>query len=98
VIAERLEDLGVTLLVGERVEEHDGTVQFRVDVDPGDRDEREALVVDPHEFVGDDLLQGRAHPRAARVLRCAAATAALSCHRDLLGEDHIAGLTAYVIR
>ena len=48
VIAERHEDPLVALGAGERVEEHDRPVELVVDVDRGDGDELEALVVDAH--------------------------------------------------
>jgi len=50
--AERLEDRDVAALPVERVEEHRRPVHLRVDVDRGDRDELESLVVDLDELLG----------------------------------------------
>ena len=53
---------GVAVLAGERVEVDDGPVELVVDVDVGDRDELQPLVVDAHELLGDDLAQRLAEP------------------------------------
>ena len=63
----------------QRVEVHDGPVELVVDVDVGDRDERQALVVDADELLGDDLAQGLVQPGAAGV--AVPSGAATSTHR-----------------
>ena len=86
MVAERLEDPLVAVVAGERVEEHDRPVELVVDVDRRDRDELEALVVDPHQLVGDDLAQRLVETGAAGVLVRARArgTAAADSHRRTL--------------
>src|SRR5687767_3339784 len=88
MLLEDLDDRLVARLAGERIEVDDGAVQLVVDVDVGDRDELEPLIVDPHELVGEDLAQRLADPRAARVLVPAGGRAsACSHHRSLRGPS-----------
>ena len=62
----RLEDLGVAGLAGQRVEVDDGPVQVGVDVDRGDADQLQALVVDALELLGR---RPRAAARSRRAVR-----------------------------
>ena len=65
VLAEGFDDLGVALLAGHRIEVHDATVHFGVDVDGRDRHQRQTIVVDLGELVGDDLAVSFAQSRGA---------------------------------
>ena len=64
---EDLDDLGVTVLAVERVEVHDRPVELVVDVDGGDRDELQSLVVDADQLLGDHLAQGLVESSGAGV-------------------------------
>ncbi|MEJ7721950.1 MAG: hypothetical protein WKF58_16660 [Ilumatobacteraceae bacterium] len=78
---QRGDDLVVALGPVERVEEHDPAVELGVDVDRGDRDEREALVVDAHQLFGDDLAQRLDGARSGPRVPVTPGTPPL-CHRS----------------
>ena len=61
------QDVGVTVLAQQRVEVDDRPVHLRVDIDRGDRDHVETLVVDARQGLGDHLAQRLVEPRRARV-------------------------------
>ncbi len=66
--AERVDDLGVAFLAGQRVEVDVGPVELVVDLDARDRHERQPVVVDAHQLLGDDLAQRLTDPRRPRIL------------------------------
>ena len=83
VLLEDLADRRVAVLAVERVEVDDGPVHLVVDVDGGDGHERQPLVVDLDELLGDHLAQGLAEAGAAGVARPTGAAA--TCHPFMLG-------------
>ena len=74
--------VGVTVLALQRVEVHDRPVELVVDVDGRDRDERQALVVDAHELLGDDLAQRLVEAGGAGIAMTAGRSTRVDCvHR-----------------
>ena len=67
VLLEHLEQRGVAVLALEVVEVDDRPVELVVDVDRRDRDERQPLVVDLDQLLGDHLAQRLAEPGTAWV-------------------------------
>ena len=67
VFVENIENRLVTCLAGKGIEKDDATVELGVDVDRGDGDEFQALVVDLGELVGDDLAEQLIQARFARI-------------------------------
>jgi hypothetical protein len=67
ILTKRGQDLAVAFLANQRVEEYDRAIHLRIDVDRGDRDQRQAFVIDAGEFLRDYLAQRLAQASGARV-------------------------------
>ena len=67
VFVENLENRLVTCLAGQGIEKDNASVELGVNVDRGDGDEFQALVVDLGELVGDDLAEQLIQARFARI-------------------------------
>ena len=62
-----VEDLLVALFSAKRIEEDDRPVHLRINVDGGDRDEIQILVIDGDQFLGDHLSERLVEPRFTRI-------------------------------